>query len=84
LPIAVHTNHPQPAEISRIAAEVQGPEARARELLLKAIEVLSDERKARAWFVGENVSLEDRRPVDVAEGSEQGYDNAYAVLGRIQ
>ena len=77
-------NHPQPAEISRTAAEAQGPETRTRDLLLKAIKVLGDERKAWAWFVSENASLEDRRPVDVAEDSEQGYEAAYAVLGRIE
>ncbi len=83
MPLAVQASHAQPVDVSRILAS-QSPEWRSRELLLKAIEVLGDASKAQAWLLEANASLDDRRPVDLAEGSDAGYEEAYAVLGRIE
>jgi putative toxin-antitoxin system antitoxin component (TIGR02293 family) len=84
MPIAVTGSHVQPVEVGHLSLHDEGAERRASELLLKAVEVLGDESKAQAWLVDANASLGDRRPLDLAEASEEGYQEAYAVLGRIE
>ena len=84
--VTVHHNNQAAAPLRDVmpASSTFDSAWRTRQLLLKASEVLGSTEKAESWLKTPNASLFERRPLDVAEESFEGYESAYAVLGRIE